>query len=478
MTARRGTRILKGLSLDNVVDDVPESVEEDEQPLSTNRRSRRERNNDVIYDSKYHPMDNVTRPNMAATLRNRSKSVSFGTDDNDDDGGSEMSSLPSSDGEEEQDDDDPDNITVFTPRVTPRSPDPRAVRFSSRNQARKPVNYSKNHHPQDYGLPGFQHRAQVVTQPGTCSLQKKRKQPLLTPDDDDQMELMQEVDAEAGDESRRPRKKLRSLHPNISSSPGFARVASQHQTQRQRNDENDMQSSTSDDIADVTDMAIAKVSSQHGTAPDDDTNAAAQSLSDGIDDLVDMALLKSQPPPRMVSGLPKSTISKGNEQVEVSSSTNEQERRQEDERPLVIEDSEEDDDISETDGYEVETEPFVPLGFRQEDDSSVTSGREQPKTAPVSSEDVERRGEDGPSATGTVVPGDVPIAALDCQRDDPDEDHAREGSEFADILQDSLQAMESNDSTELNSSDPLKYLPKLDDHEDLPSTDSIGPEYC
>lgn len=143
--------MLKGLSLDNVVDDAAEESVEvmgDNQADSGGRRSLRQPKTDAIYDMKYHPMDNITRPNMAATLRNRSKSVSFAMDGKDDES-SEPSSPPrdgESDDEEDSDSDSSDEIVVMQ-MATPRTPDPRAVRHSSRGEARKPVNYSSKLHP-------------------------------------------------------------------------------------------------------------------------------------------------------------------------------------------------------------------------------------------------------------------------------------------------------------------------------------------
>lgn len=59
--------------------------------------------------------------------------------------------------------------------LTPRTPHPRSVRHSSRSEARKPVLYSTKHHPQDYGLPGYSHRAIVIDDSHATSSQKIRE---------------------------------------------------------------------------------------------------------------------------------------------------------------------------------------------------------------------------------------------------------------------------------------------------------------
>ena len=56
-----------------------------------------------------------------------------------------------------------------TPATRTRTPDPRAVRHSSRAAAQKQVNYSKSHHPQDWAIMGYRHSA-------------KRKRRGLSPD--------------------------------------------------------------------------------------------------------------------------------------------------------------------------------------------------------------------------------------------------------------------------------------------------------
>ncbi|KAK4494590.1 hypothetical protein PRZ48_013946 [Zasmidium cellare] len=279
---KSGPRMLSGLSLDNLVaEDPEESIEQeqdeatDQQPAS--RRSLRQSKSEAapIYDMKYHPMDVVTRPNRAPTIRHRSKSVSFALDDDyNSDESSELSSAPSdeddgSSGDEESEEEDVDT-THRRMIATPRTPDPRAVRHSARSEARKPINYSKKFHPQDYGLPGYKHRAQpqmqFVAHPQvhifSSASPKKRKHLLPTPEDDGQIDLVGDYDEALAEEEeeredRRPRKKLRTIDLNIASSPRVTKTK-------------------------------AKSAKQMPAIPD----------SDELEDLVDVAMIGSQPPSR------------------------------------------------------------------------------------------------------------------------------------------------------------------------------------
>ena len=74
---------------------------------------------------------------------------------------------------------------------TYRQPDPPATRRSLRTEALKSVNYSHKHHPQDYALPGFQHKAEqrrrtaarsIVNQ-STSQTPKQRKRKAIVVDD-------------------------------------------------------------------------------------------------------------------------------------------------------------------------------------------------------------------------------------------------------------------------------------------------------
>lgn len=106
---------------------------------------------------KYHPMDDVTRPKRARRMSGKEPLSS--SEDSD-------ATMAVEDDDEPSDSDQEEEL----PAEIERLPDPKAVRHSARSEARKTVNYSKRHHPQDYGLPGYQHLAR----------KRKRKQPKAT----------------------------------------------------------------------------------------------------------------------------------------------------------------------------------------------------------------------------------------------------------------------------------------------------------
>jgi len=139
----------------------------------------------VDYDMKYHPMDEVTRPKRAAARRGSgSLSVSFSvslkrelSDETTDGSEPSMARDSSDEGSSETEEGDPE---TDSPLQTQRIPDPRASRHSARSEARKVVNYSRKHHPQDYGVPGFQHKARCrkpggLTTPASTAQKRKGK---------------------------------------------------------------------------------------------------------------------------------------------------------------------------------------------------------------------------------------------------------------------------------------------------------------
>lgn len=99
--------------------------------------------------------------------------------------GSSQDEDEQSNGDDEISSDSPDHRVVAT--LTQREPDPRASRHSSRAEAKKPVNYSRKIHPQDYGLPGYRHRAVMPSPASPRATQKpsqnrrKRKAKISTP---------------------------------------------------------------------------------------------------------------------------------------------------------------------------------------------------------------------------------------------------------------------------------------------------------
>ncbi|GAB7330985.1 hypothetical protein MBLNU13_g02491t2 [Cladosporium sp. NU13] len=157
---------LRDLDLDNVLDEpaVETSMEGtgreasvDTQPRHATRSTINGRA-DVNYSQKYHPMDEVTRPRRAARITGSRPPTSFAETSDEEE--PELSSGESSDADEPSEGSN-------TPAT--RTPDPRAVRHSSRAQAQKQVNYSKAHHPQDWAISGYRRSA-------------KRKRRGLSPD--------------------------------------------------------------------------------------------------------------------------------------------------------------------------------------------------------------------------------------------------------------------------------------------------------
>ncbi|KAI6861340.1 hypothetical protein KC338_g6639 [Hortaea werneckii] len=127
-----------------------------EPPRST--RAARPGRKQVNYDMKYHPMDEVTRPKRVAKRNPAScpPKTNIKIDLESSDGSSDIDlDLLSGEDESELESDNKENELV-------RKPDPRATRHSARSEAQKAVNYSRKHHPQDHGLPGFQRRAKRI----------------------------------------------------------------------------------------------------------------------------------------------------------------------------------------------------------------------------------------------------------------------------------------------------------------------------
>ncbi|KAI7021188.1 hypothetical protein KC355_g2470 [Hortaea werneckii] len=166
-----------------------------------NTRATRSGRQKVNYDMKYHPMDEVTRPKRAAKripascLPKTSIKIDLETSD--------VSSnidldLLSGDDESELESKNSDNELV-------RKPDPRATRHSARSEARKTVNYSRKHHPQDHGLPVFQRRAKRIKLEHSDAVRKKSHAE-GGPDDDDIGNLQQRSNSIKGSDTgtRRP----------------------------------------------------------------------------------------------------------------------------------------------------------------------------------------------------------------------------------------------------------------------------------
>lgn len=102
-------------------------------------------------------MDEVTRPELAAKRRSGSRSISApGLEpDNGETSDDSMPSPTESSDREEGDEEASSDLE----ELPVRTPDPRAIRHSTRAEANKSVNYSRKHHPQDHALPGHQRKA-------------------------------------------------------------------------------------------------------------------------------------------------------------------------------------------------------------------------------------------------------------------------------------------------------------------------------
>ncbi|KAI7476410.1 hypothetical protein KC351_g9464 [Hortaea werneckii] len=149
-----------------IMDDEEASCEP---PRST--RAARSGRQQVNYDMKYHPMDEVTRPKRAAkrTPASRQPKTPVKIDVGTSDASSNIDlDLLSGEDESELESDNKENELA-------RKPDPRATRHSARSEARKAVNYSRKHHPQDHGLPGFQRRAKRIKLEHSNAVRKKTR---------------------------------------------------------------------------------------------------------------------------------------------------------------------------------------------------------------------------------------------------------------------------------------------------------------
>lgn len=129
-------------------------------------RASRHGKTPVNYSAKWHPMDEVMHPKRARRLAGGSGSRRRAGGDSDD---SEPEPF-SGGGTDDQDDADDMPDTPFE-----RVPDAGATRRSARSEARKPVNYSKAHHPQDHLLPGYRNRAKRQRRSTSVTQPRKRK---------------------------------------------------------------------------------------------------------------------------------------------------------------------------------------------------------------------------------------------------------------------------------------------------------------
>ncbi|KAM0716851.1 hypothetical protein Q7P37_006703 [Cladosporium fusiforme] len=215
---------LRGLNPSNMLQITPTSIEgntraETATPDASHYVTRASRNGraQVNYSAKYHPMDDTLRPKRAARVtgsRSLSASVSRGRGHADDE--------TSDDSEPELMSDNESDLTQSEgEELAARKPDPRATRHSNRAEAQKSVNYSKSHHPQDYALPGFQHRAKRGKRKSVSSTSRGKtdtpEKGIVISGDEASSDSSEEdgADQTGGQETTRtsspPRKRLKSL---------------------------------------------------------------------------------------------------------------------------------------------------------------------------------------------------------------------------------------------------------------------------
>lgn len=187
------------------------------QPSTRSTRGSRYGRADVNYDMKYHPMDEVTRPLRAAKRRSGGRSVSESLTHEDgvtSDESEPPSPMSGSESDEDDADDDEDEESAAL-MSTQRAKDPKATRTSTRAAAKKPVDYSRFHHPQDRWLLGRKHRNEnlVPTDRDLDSLPTKRSRKHERSEYSDEVTDNDVPGAEGREVSAvysKPRKKLRS----------------------------------------------------------------------------------------------------------------------------------------------------------------------------------------------------------------------------------------------------------------------------
>ena len=167
---------LRGLDMGNMLAppdrrDSPGASEDGRQSMPADTpqhetRASRHGKTPVNYSAKWHPMDEVMHPKRARRLAGGSASRRRAGDDSDD---SEPEPF-SGGGTDDEDDADDMPETPFE-----REPDAGATRRSVRSEARKPVNYSKAHHPQDHLLPGYRNRTKRQRRSTSVTRPRKRK---------------------------------------------------------------------------------------------------------------------------------------------------------------------------------------------------------------------------------------------------------------------------------------------------------------
>lgn len=198
-------------------------------------------------------MDDVTRPKRAARQRS-------GSAIRDNEVETDEESLPSSarDADSDQEDEGPESSCELD-LPTQREPDPRASRHSGRKAAQKAVNYSTKHHPQDYGLPGYKHKAKQQKrshdsgQPNASrdSQQREETTGAEEPASDDAEHLLAEVV-----QPKRPRKSLRVLEEGREHT-SKAKARKRNPKKSENNETTFLPDMSTDAIDEMVDMVIA-----------------------------------------------------------------------------------------------------------------------------------------------------------------------------------------------------------------------------
>ncbi|SMR61695.1 unnamed protein product [Zymoseptoria tritici ST99CH_3D1] len=249
--------------------ETPQSETGGEKHLTRGSRHGR---SDVSYNMKYHPMDVITRPNSKAV---RERSGSALAHDDDDDEESDLT-LPGETDEEEEESSSSDDEQVRRPRqrvaLTPRTPDPNAVRYSSRAEARKPVLYNTKCHPQDYYIDGYKHKAILPTpaddeddRPRPSQKRKRAQSPVEVFSDDD-ADVDESIPARGP-----PRKALKSIQNNNQRSKGKKEHSATKSTVMNESDHEESHKSAGDGHDDLMTLIgnVLSENSADGGQPED-----------------------------------------------------------------------------------------------------------------------------------------------------------------------------------------------------------------
>lgn len=237
-------------------------------------------------------MDKVTRPSWAARRASSLRSASIDAGETSDD------SLPSS--AKGSDEESKDSEVEILPA---RTPDPRATRHSKRAEAKKTVDYSRNHHPQDRSLPGYQHKARLLRRAKKRARKQSLSERQSSPQPDDGQEenvalysedeagddLEQAIDELRGKAPSKPRKRLCVLSDDRSSSPQKSKNTKQPSTPASEIERSVSRSEDTpiEDAGVYEDDITGAIEDQQATSSDD--AGAAQELNGVVDAAQDIS---------------------------------------------------------------------------------------------------------------------------------------------------------------------------------------------